>query len=188
REALVLLGDIADQLLDEDRLADSGTAEQADLAALGVGGEQVDDLDSSLQDLLGRSQVLDLGGGPVDRPTLLHLDLRALVDRFPQQVEDAAERLLADRDRDRCARVDDPVAALHPVCRVHCDGADAVVTEVLLDLADQPVLGSPTFGWDVDLEGVVDLGHVAWERDVDDDTRYLLDGADLLAVARAVLG
>ena len=55
-EALVLLGDVADQLLDQHGLADAGAAEQADLAALGVGGEQVDDLDPGLEDLLGRGR------------------------------------------------------------------------------------------------------------------------------------
>ena len=34
RVAGVLLGDVADQLLDDDRLADAGAAEDADLAAL----------------------------------------------------------------------------------------------------------------------------------------------------------
>ena len=92
REALVLLGDVADQLLDQDGLADAGAAEQADLAALRVGGEQVDDLDPGLEDLLGRGEVLDLGRRPVDRPALLALDRAALVDRLAEQVEDAAER------------------------------------------------------------------------------------------------
>ena len=46
RIAAVGLGDVVDQLLNEHRLADARAAEQADLAALGVGGEQVDDLDA----------------------------------------------------------------------------------------------------------------------------------------------
>ena len=40
----VRLGDVVDQLHDEDSLADAGAAEEADLASLGVGGEQVNDL------------------------------------------------------------------------------------------------------------------------------------------------
>ena len=55
RIAAMRLGDVVDQLLDEHGLADAGAAEQADLAALGVGREQVDDLDAGDQDLrLGR--------------------------------------------------------------------------------------------------------------------------------------
>ena len=36
RQTAVLLGEVVDQLLDDDGLADAGAAEQADLAALGV--------------------------------------------------------------------------------------------------------------------------------------------------------
>ena len=53
--AAVRLGDVVDELQDEHGLADAGAAEEADLAALAVGGEQVDDLDAGLEDL-------DLGG------------------------------------------------------------------------------------------------------------------------------
>jgi peptide chain release factor 1 len=51
RIAAVALGDVVDQLLHGHGLADAGAAEQADLAALGVGAEQVDDLDAGDEDL-----------------------------------------------------------------------------------------------------------------------------------------
>ena len=92
RQAAVLLGEVVDQLLDEDRLADAGAAEQADLAALGVGREQVDDLDAGLEHLGRRGEVLDRRRVAVDRPALLDLDVVALVDRLAEQVEDAPER------------------------------------------------------------------------------------------------
>ena len=46
RVTSVSLGNIVDQLHDQDGLADSGTTEQTDLSSLGVGGQEVDDLDS----------------------------------------------------------------------------------------------------------------------------------------------
>jgi hypothetical protein len=55
--AAVALGDVVDELHDEDGLADAGAAEQADLAAAGVRGEQVDDLDARLEHL-GRGRLL----------------------------------------------------------------------------------------------------------------------------------
>ena len=70
-QAAVLLGDVVDQLHDDHGLADAGAAEQADLAALRVGLEQVDHLDARLEDLARRDQVLDVGGVAVDRPALL---------------------------------------------------------------------------------------------------------------------
>jgi hypothetical protein len=74
RQAAVLLGEVVDELLDEHGLAHAGAAEQADLAALGVGREQVDDLDAGLEHLGRRRQVLDGRGRAVDRPALLDLD------------------------------------------------------------------------------------------------------------------
>src|ERR1700738_2467979 len=53
--AAVRLGDIVDQLHDDDGLAYAGAAEQTDLAALGIGREQVDHLDAGDENFrLGR--------------------------------------------------------------------------------------------------------------------------------------
>ena len=50
-DAAVLAGDVVDQLLDQDGLAGAGAAEEADLAALHVRRDQVDDLEAGLEDL-----------------------------------------------------------------------------------------------------------------------------------------
>ena len=54
RVTTVGLGDVVDELLNEDSLADTGTAEETNLASTGVRGEQVDDLDTSDEYLGGR--------------------------------------------------------------------------------------------------------------------------------------
>ena len=46
--AVVLHGYVVDQLLDQHGLTHTGAAEQADLAALGIRLQQVDDLDTGL--------------------------------------------------------------------------------------------------------------------------------------------
>ena len=72
RIAAVGLGDVVDQLLDEHGLADARAAEQADLAALGVGREQIDDLDAGDENLRFR-RLLDVGGRRLmDRAARLH--------------------------------------------------------------------------------------------------------------------
>ena len=154
----MLRGDRADQLLDQNGLADTGTAEQADLAALRVGREQVHDLDSRLEDLLARGQVLDLRRVAMDRPALVGVDVALLVDRLAEQVEDPAERRLADGHCDRPAGVADLRAPCQAVGRVHRHGAHPVVAQVLLHLADERLLLAVTL--DVDLERVVDVGQV----------------------------
>ena len=59
RHAAMRLGDVVDQLLDQHGLAHAGAAEQADLAALEVGREQVDHLDAGDEDLGRRRLVLE---------------------------------------------------------------------------------------------------------------------------------
>src|SRR6185369_507277 len=44
--ATMLLGDVVDEFHDQNGLADTGTAEQTDLAASGVWSEQIDNLDA----------------------------------------------------------------------------------------------------------------------------------------------
>ena len=51
--AAVGLGDVVDEFHDDDGLADAGAAERADLAALGEGADEVDDLDAGLENLRG---------------------------------------------------------------------------------------------------------------------------------------
>src|SRR5919107_869733 len=82
QKADMLLGEVVDELLDEDGLADAGAAEEADLAALGVGREEVDDLDAGLEHLLRRGQVLDVRGVAVDRPALHLGEIAGQVDRI----------------------------------------------------------------------------------------------------------
>ena len=53
------LGDVVDQFHDQNRLADTGTAEQTNLTTLGVRCDQIDDLDAGDEDL-GFRRLLDV--------------------------------------------------------------------------------------------------------------------------------
>ena len=57
RSATEVSGDAVDHLLDQHRLAHAGAAEQGDLAATHVRGEQVDDLQAGLEHLGARFQL-----------------------------------------------------------------------------------------------------------------------------------
>ena len=70
RHTAVLLGHPADHLGDEHGLAHAGAAEQADLAALQVGGQQVDDLDAGLEHLGPRLERVERRRRAVDLPPL----------------------------------------------------------------------------------------------------------------------
>ena len=174
-DAAVALGDVVDQLLDEHGLADAGAAEQADLAALRVRREQVDDLDAGDQDR-GFGRLVDEGRGVgVDGGGHVAADRAALVDRLADDVHDAAERLRADGHADLRAGGAHDLAAGQAVGRVHRDRADNVLAEVLGDLEDQAVAAI------VGLERCEDRRKLALERDVDDGADDLRDAADEVA-------
>ena len=121
------LGDVVDQLHDEHGLADAGAAEEADLAALGVGREQIDDLDAGDEDLRLRRLIGEGRGRLMDGASGIGLDGAGLVHRLADDVDDAPERLVADGHRDRRARVDDLLAAHETFGAVHGDRAHRVL-------------------------------------------------------------
>ena len=178
RVTTVGLGDVVDELLNQDSLADTGTAEETNLASTGVRGEQVDDLDTGLEDL-GRGRLVDVRGRVgVDREGLDGLDRATLVDRLADNVDDTAEATRSDGDLDGRARVDDVLstdetlgtcchgrarwsvsedprqnpaaAAARGGLTVHGDGADRVLAEVHSDLENETVLKA------LNLKGVQD--------------------------------
>ena len=149
--AAVLIGDVADQLLDEHRFADARAAEEADLAASGIGAQQVDDLDAGFEQL-GRRQ--DLGKGrriAVDGQSLFRLHRALAVDRFADDVEHPAQGPLADRHADRIAGIDGLHAAGDAVRGRKRDAAHAALADLLHDLEHDRALRQ------ADVHGVVKL-------------------------------
>ena len=106
RDATELLGDAADHLLDDDGLADTGTAEQADLAAQHVGREQVDDLDAGDEHLGLRLELVERRRRRwIGQRSLMSSGRDVDVHRHAEHVEHVALGHVADRNRDRGAGV-----------------------------------------------------------------------------------
>jgi peptide chain release factor 1 len=97
RAAFVLVGDVADELLHDDRLACAGATEQADLRTLGKCADEVDDLDPRLEDLDLRLLFVQRRRGAVNRPARGTFRRRLVVDGFAHHVEQPAQRLDSDR-------------------------------------------------------------------------------------------
>ena len=130
--AAVLHGNVVDQLLDQDGLADAGAAEQADLAAFGVGLQQVDDLDAGLQDLNSRVLLLK-GRGFAVNALDGHIggQLLAAVDGLAQDVEHPAQDLFAHRHLDGVAGGGHFHAAGQAFAGCQHDAPDGVAAHVL---------------------------------------------------------
>src|SRR4029079_16989420 len=117
-------GHAGDQLGENDRLAETGTAEEAGFAAADERGEQVDDLNARFEDF-GAGRKLGHGWGfAMNGPTFLRIDRAAAVDRIAEQVEHAAQRGLTDRHRYGRARVVHIFAADEAVGAAQGDAAD----------------------------------------------------------------
>ena len=126
--------DVIDELLDENRLADAGAAEQADLAALGIGADQVDNLDTGLEDFSGGFLLFKRRSLAVDGEALHLFGQRRVVERLAEQVKDAAKAGVADGDGDGAAGVDGLHTAGQSVGRAHGDAANHAAADLLFHL------------------------------------------------------
>ena len=169
RITAVRLGDVVDQFLDDDGLADAGAAEQADFAALGIRCEQVDHLDTGAENFrLGR--LFGIGGGVgVDRTAFGVGNVACLVDRIADYVHDAAKRAVANRHRDRDAGIRHLLSADEPFRRVHRDGAHCRLAEMLGDFQHQT--GTLVLGF----QRVQDRWQMPFELHIDDGADDLSD-------------
>ena len=168
------LGDVVDQFLNQHGLADAGAAEQADLAALGVRRQQVDDLDAGDENFsfgglvgIGRRFLMD-------RAQAFRNHRTGFVDRLADHVDDAAERAGADRHHDRVAGVGDFLTADQTLGGVHRDGAHRGFAEMLRHFEHQTVAAV------LGLDRVQNGGQMSLELHVDDGADDLRDASGLV--------
>lgn len=145
------LGNVVDELLNEHGLADTGTTEETNLSTTGVGGEQVDDLDTSDQNLSSGRLVDELRRVGVDGQELVALDGAALVNGVTSDVDDTAKSGGTDGDRDGSTSVGSLLATGKTLgtcstslasrsknfergqLTVHGNATDDILTQVLLN-------------------------------------------------------
>ena len=174
RIATVGLGDVVDQFLNQHGLADAGAAEQADLAALGIRRQEVDDLDAgdenfSFGGLVGIGRRFLVDGAQAFRN-----HRTCFIDRLADDVDDAAEGSCADGHHDRVAGVGDFLTADQPLGGVHRDGAHRGFAEMLRHFEHQAVAAV------LGLDRVQNGGQMSLELDVDDGADDLGDASGLV--------
>lgn len=93
------------QLLNEHGLSDTSTSEETNLSTTSVGGQQIDDLDTSYEHLSRGGLVDERRGIGVNGELLLMLDGTTLVNGVTSDVHDAAESATADGNHNGGASV-----------------------------------------------------------------------------------
>src|SRR5512135_61254 len=119
----MVFGDRIDEFLDKHGLADTRPAKQADLAATRIGREQIDDLDSSDEYLRLRRLFGENGRVLMDGAALREFHRTGFVDWLSNDVDDAPERAVSDRDGDGRSRIGHLIAAHQTLSRIHGDRA-----------------------------------------------------------------
>ena len=155
RVAAVCAGDAGNQLRQNNRLAETGPAEQSGLSTADERRQQVDDLDARLENLGLGTEILHLGRCAVNGPAIFSHDIASTIDWITQKIEDAAERSLADRDSHRGTGIVGFHSTDHPVGRAQRDTSHASAAQVLLHFARD--LDVNTLHFLIDLESVVNF-------------------------------
>ena len=139
RIAAVALGNVVDQLHDNNRFANPGAAKQADFTALGVRRQQVHHLDAGHQDFLVGRLVDKLRGRRMYRGFLLGLDRAHFINRFTDNVHNPAKRLRPDRDGYRGAGIGYLGPADQSFGGIHGNRANRVFAQVQGHFQNQTV-------------------------------------------------
>lgn len=159
-------GDVVNEFLDQNGLSNTGTSEETNFATTGVGSEEVDNLDTSLQHLSGSGLINEGRGVGMDRGQLDTNNRTTLVNRFANDVHDTTECSLSNGNEDRRACVDNPGSTNETLCTVHGNGTDRVLTQMRCDLQDETTAAEV-----LNLEGIQDGGEVvSVELDVNNGT------------------
>ena len=172
----MLGSDVTNQLLDQDGLTYTSTAEQTDLTTLLIRAEQVYDFDTGLKDLSLGGLFLKGRSFSVDRKVLFHLWLFFIVDRLAQYVENTAQRILTNRYGNRCAGCNGVHTTSQTIGGSHCDTSYGIVTKILCNLDGQGAAILKRY-----LDCLVDFRNLALgELDIHDRTDDLRDLTSIL--------
>ncbi len=133
------LGDIVDQFHDKNGLANAGTTEQADFAALCIRCEQVNNLDAGHKDFSFRGLFHKRRCILVNAALCLGLDRACFINRFADHVHDAAKGFHTDRHFDRAAGIGYRLAAHQAFGRVHGNSANGAFTKMLGNFQNQAI-------------------------------------------------
>jgi hypothetical protein len=166
------LCDIVDKFLNQHGLADTSTSEETNFTTTSVGSEEVDDLDTRLEDFGSGRLVDERRRFGVDGQHFDTLDGSTFINGLANDVHDTSKGILSNRDLNWGTRVDDFLSTDETFGTIHSNCPHGVLTQVGGDFKDETATVEV-----LDFEGVKDWGKVfSVELDVDNGTDDGLDG------------
>jgi len=171
RQTGVHFGDVVDQFHDQNGFANTSTAEEADLAAFGIGRQKINNLNAGHKHFGFSGLIREVRRARVDRAVFIRFDRAHFVNRLAGHVEDTAKCCGPNRNHDRTARVSHFLTANKPFGGIHRDCADGVFAEVLRNFENQTVAVVVCF------QRVQNFGQVVVELHVHDGADHLRDFA-----------
>ncbi len=132
-QSAVLHRYVVNQLQNDHGLANPRASKEADLSALHVRLDQVDDLDSSFKHFQRGGLIFERRGWAMNRVLRVANDRAKLIDGLPKNIHHAAQRCPTHRNFNPFSEVVGLHASYHPLDGLHGDGANAAFAQVLLD-------------------------------------------------------
>ena len=136
----MLLGYVIDKLHDKHGLADACAAEQSDLTALRKRADKVNDLDTGLEHLGRGRELIVRRSSAVNGTAIRGFQRLALVYDITEHVENASERLSADRNGNPSAGIKHLGSPRKSVGRSHCYAANGIIADMLRYLDGQRLI------------------------------------------------
>ena len=168
RQAGVLFRDVVDQLKHGNRLAHTGTAEETNLAALGKGTDQVNNLDACFQQVPATGLLFKGRRRSVNRHSFAFADRTLFINGVPQHVHDSTQCRLTNRYADRRVGIRDGETPADTFRGTHGNCSYHAVAQLLLNLECDLVV--------VNFQRVVNLGDfLSGKFDINHRTNYRYD-------------
>ena len=127
----MLLRNIADKLLDQNRFSHARAAKQPNLAATRIGCNEVYHLDARFENLRRCILLFKRRCFPVNGHPLFRLHRFFFVDILADDIEEPSEDFIADRHGNRSAGINRFRPAFHAIRGRQRDAADDVISDML---------------------------------------------------------
>jgi hypothetical protein len=121
-------GDVVNKFHNKYSLSDSSTTEESNLTSSGVGGKEIDDLDTGNKERSTSSLFRESGSVSVDGSVLFFKiafeDGTTFIDGLSDNVDDSSEGGSTDGHQDRGTDISDSLTTDETFSRVESDGTD----------------------------------------------------------------